>query len=184
MKAQTKTKAKTKTTRRNTSAAALTDAKWYQEFVRHVELREFSPRTREAYLAWPRRLQGAHKRRDITKLRESEVIDFLISLRNEQGLKDATVNQAVCAMRAFYRDHLGRDRKACSKIKIRRDEQLPNVLSREEVERFLFHGTPLAMRFRNRLEIALKTDHPELHARLTQRKRSTRPLLRFVMAVG
>ena len=33
---------------------------------------------------------------------------------------------------------------------------------------FLFHGTPLAMRFRNRLEIALKTDHPELHARLTQ----------------
>lgn len=136
MKAQTKTKTKTKTTRRNTSAAALADAKWYQAFVRHVELRGFSRRTREAYLAWPRRLQAAHKRRDITKLRESEVIDFLISLRNEQGLKDATVNQAVCAMRAFYRDHLGRDWKAWSRIRIRRDEQLPNVLSREEVERF------------------------------------------------
>ncbi|HUF80950.1 MAG TPA: transposase [Burkholderiales bacterium] len=29
---------------------------------------------------------------------------------------------------------------------------------------FLFHGKPLAVRFRNRLEIALKADHPELHA--------------------
>lgn len=33
---------------------------------------------------------------------------------------------------------------------------------------FLFHGTPLAARFRNRLEIALKTDHPELHSRLLE----------------
>lgn len=31
---------------------------------------------------------------------------------------------------------------------------------------FLFHGAPLAMRFRNRLEIALKDGQPELHALL------------------
>lgn len=28
---------------------------------------------------------------------------------------------------------------------------------------FLVHGTPLAIRFRNRLQLALKTDHPEIH---------------------
>ena len=33
---------------------------------------------------------------------------------------------------------------------------------------FLFHGDPLATRFRNRLEIALKTGHPELHSRLLE----------------
>ena len=33
---------------------------------------------------------------------------------------------------------------------------------------FLLHGTPLAARFRNRLELALKTDHPQLHTRLLE----------------
>jgi len=33
---------------------------------------------------------------------------------------------------------------------------------------FLIHGTPLANRFRNRLELALKTDHPQLHSRLLE----------------
>lgn len=33
---------------------------------------------------------------------------------------------------------------------------------------FLFHGTPLAERFRNRLELALKTDHEKLHTRLLE----------------
>ena len=163
MKARTKTKTKTKSSRKTTckgprkatrkttrnetiSSAAFAEASWYRNFVRHVELREFSPRTREAYLAWPRRLQSAIGRRDITKLREPEVADFLISLRNEHGLKDATVNQAVCAMRAFFRDHLGRQWEGWSKIKIRRDEQLPNVLSRDEVARFL--GAVRVVRFR------------------------------------
>jgi hypothetical protein len=33
---------------------------------------------------------------------------------------------------------------------------------------FLLHGAPLAARFRNRLELALRADHPELHARLSE----------------
>ncbi len=33
---------------------------------------------------------------------------------------------------------------------------------------FLIHGTPLATRFRNRLELALKTDHPQLHSLLLE----------------
>jgi integrase len=84
-----------------------------------------------------RQLHEAFPHRDPTKLRENEVLDFLISLRQQRKLKDSTVNQAVCALRAFYRDHLGRKWKGWSQIKIRRDEQLPNVLSREEVARFL-----------------------------------------------
>lgn len=33
---------------------------------------------------------------------------------------------------------------------------------------FLLHGTPLALRLRNRLELALKTRHPEIHAALVR----------------
>ena len=131
-------KAKSKNTsvskHRNTSLASL---KWYQDFTRHVELRDIAPRTRQSYLGWVRQLHRAFPRRDLTGLAESEVLDFLIALRHERGLKDSTVNQAACALRAFFRDHLGRDWKAWGKIRIRREEQLPNVLSRAEVGRFL-----------------------------------------------
>lgn len=125
---------------------ALTSHKWYQDFVRHVELRNIAPRTRQSYLAWVRQLHQAMPRRRITALKEGEVLDFLISLRETRGLKDSTLNQAACALRAFFRDHLGRDWAGWNKIKIRRHEQLPNVLSREEVEHFL--GSVHSGRFR------------------------------------
>jgi len=70
-------------------------------------------------------------------LGESEVLDFLIELRSGRGLAESTVNQALCALRCFYRDHLEHEWSAWSKIKIRREESLPNVLSREEVATLL-----------------------------------------------
>jgi integrase len=122
--------------RKNTRSTIIS-LRWYQDFLRHVELRDMAPRTRECYLSWARQLHRGFPRRHVTKLRESEVLDFLISLRHERGLKDATINQAVCALRTLYRDHLGRDWKGWKSIKIRREEPLPNVLSREDVGRFL-----------------------------------------------
>jgi integrase len=136
MKANHTKQTRNKSTRQNHNAA-LASREWYQEFVRHVELREIAPRTRVSYLAWVRRLHTAMPGQDITALTEGEVLDFLIALRHERELKDSTINQAACALRCFFRDHLGRDWKAWKKIKIRREEQLPNVLSREEVARFL-----------------------------------------------
>lgn len=143
MKATHKTTSKSA---RSNSTAALASSGWYQDFVRHVELRDLAPRSRETYLGWVRQLHAAFPRRKITALPESAVLDFLISLRHERGLKDSTVNQAACAVRAFYRDHLGCDWQGWSKIKIRREEHLPNVLSREEVARFL--GAVRVGRFR------------------------------------
>jgi len=61
------------------------------------------------------------------------VLDFLIHLKDENKLAPSTLNQAVCSLRTFYRDHLGRDRDIWKKIKIKRIEPLPHVLTREEV---------------------------------------------------
>src|SRR5512137_310468 len=93
MKAQNKN---SKSVRKN-STTALASLVWYQQFVRFVELRDIAPRTRETYLGWVRRLHEALPGRDITTLAEGEVLDFLIALRHERGLKDSTVNQAACA---------------------------------------------------------------------------------------
>ena len=140
-----KHESKSKSARKN-GTAALASSKWYQDFVRHVELRDIAPRTRESYLCWVRQLHAAHPRRKITALGEADVLDFLIALRHERGLKDSTINQAACALRAFYRDHLGRGWEGWNKIRIRREEPLPNVLSREQVGRLL--GAVRVGRFR------------------------------------
>ena len=70
------------------SHEAFLSVRWYQDCVRFVELRDLAPRTRVSYLSWPRRLQQSIGRRDITRLPEAEVLDFLIALRHERGLKD------------------------------------------------------------------------------------------------
>lgn len=67
------------------------------------------------------------------QLDKSAVLDFLIHLKDERKLSGSTLNQAVCALRTFYRDHLGHDWDIWKKIKIRRNEPLPHILSRDEV---------------------------------------------------
>jgi len=65
------------------------------------------------------------------------VLDFLLHLKVDRKLKGSTINQAVNALRNFYRDHLGRKWRIWKKIKIQRDAILPEVLTREEVGRLL-----------------------------------------------
>lgn len=69
----------------------------------------------------------------LTELSSREVLDFLVHLQAERKLAGSTINQAVCALRTLYRDHLGLRWKIWSKVKIVRLEPLPEVLTREEV---------------------------------------------------
>jgi len=124
----------------------ITSQKWYQDFERFVELKDLQPRSRKTYLNWLRQLARHCGPLLPENLEESEVLDFLISLRTVRELKDSTVNQAVCALRAFYRDHLGREWEGWNKIKIRRAQPLPNILSREQVAKLL--GAVHESRFR------------------------------------
>jgi integrase len=117
--------------------AHITSQAWYKEFTAFVELRNLQPRTRKTYLSWVRRLAKHYKRASVLRLGETKVRDFLLHHKVERGLKDSTINQALCALRCFFRDHLGRDWKCWKDIKFHREEQLPNIISREEMEKLL-----------------------------------------------
>ena len=112
-------------------------APWYQDFTRFVELKGLSPRSRESYHGWVRQLGGHFPQDDLPSLPPTKVLDFLIHLQNERELAPATLNQAVCGLRTLYRDHLGLDWDIWSKIHIKRDEPLPHVLTRQEVDKLL-----------------------------------------------
>lgn len=65
------------------------------------------------------------------------MLDFLVHLQNDRKLAPATLNQAVCGLRTLYRDHLGLHWDIWKKIRIKREEPLPHVLTRSEVSLLL-----------------------------------------------
>jgi site-specific recombinase XerD len=115
----------------------LASAEWYQDFTRFVQLKGLAERSRQTYYGWIHQLADHYPKDDLSKLAPERVLDFLIHLQDERKLRPSTVNQAVCALRTLYRDHLGISWDIWKKIHIKRDEPLPEVLTRMEVHRLL-----------------------------------------------
>jgi integrase/recombinase XerD len=122
---------------KNNRHDGLTSQKWYQDFARFVQLKGLRERSSQTYLGWIKQLATYHPGEHLPALSSDQVLDFLAHLQSERELAPSTVNQAVCAIRTLYRDHLDCKWKVWSKIKIKREEPLPHVLTRAEIQKLL-----------------------------------------------
>jgi site-specific recombinase XerD len=104
--------------------------------VRDMELRRFSGRTVEAYVAGVKGL-AKYYRRSPDQLSDEEVHGYLLYVREQRGLSASTCNQIRAALRFFYQITLRRPQAALTVPPMRREQKLPEILSREEVERIL-----------------------------------------------
>jgi integron integrase len=102
----------------------------------------------EAYVQWIVRYVRWHGMRHPATLGAVQVRDFLTHLARERNVAASTQNQALAALQFLYRDVLEQPLEALPGIEpARRPTVLPNVLSREAVQRLLacMSGTPLLM---------------------------------------
>ena len=99
-------------------------------------LRGLAVRTREAYLAWGHDLARYYKRSPET-LDEAEVRRYMLYLIEERKLANATVRQAVGALRFLYEVVLRRQRGQFEIPQPKREQKLPEILSRTEVARIM-----------------------------------------------
>ena len=107
-------------------------------FTRFLQLKSLRARTLESYLSWVTRIARHHGVACASLLHEEQVLAFLHHVQQTKGYAGSTLNQCVCALRMFYRDHLQRGGWSCwSQIRIKRGESLPTVLAREEVRTLL-----------------------------------------------
>ena len=107
-------------------------------FIRFLNLKSLRARTLESYLSWVTRIARHHGVACASLLNQEQVLTFLHYVQQTKGYEGSTLNQCVCALRTFYRDHLERSDWTCwNKIKIKRSEPLPTVLAREEVRTLL-----------------------------------------------
>ncbi len=111
--------------------------KTYNDYVVFVESKALRGRSKEEYLRQVRKLAEYYPSRALGAIKERQVFDYLIFRRDEQKLRPSTLNQAVVALRMFYRDFLKRDWPLWTQFEIRRDQPLPLVLTRDETRRLL-----------------------------------------------
>lgn len=105
-------------------------------FIRFVQLKSLRKRSEEEYVRWVTRIAREGGVACASLLNEEQVLGFLHDLQQNPNYnyKGSTLNQCVCALRMFYRDHLGRAEWKCwSQIRIKRTAALPAVLVRAQV---------------------------------------------------
>jgi len=107
-----------------------------QRMIDDLKLRNRSPRTIQSYIA-----QVAYFARHFGKSPEllgpEEIRQYQVYLVNERRVSWGTFNQAVCALRFFYRHTLGRADTVAHIPFPRQAKKLPVVLSPLEVQRLL-----------------------------------------------
>jgi integron integrase len=111
-----------------------------------VDLRRYSPRTREAYTAWVRRFVLFAGRRHPRELGAGDVRRFLSALATRGRVGVSTQNQALAALLFLYRDvlHTPLEGQLEGVVAAKRSVRLPVVLTRDELRRVLegLDGTP------------------------------------------
>jgi integrase/recombinase XerD len=116
-----------------------------ERMVRDMQVRDFSPRTQEAYLAAVTGLAAYyHKAPDL--LSDDEIQRYLLHGREERQLSASTRNQIRCGLKFFYDVTLRRSQAALTVPVARQPQKLPAILSREEVTRLIEATTTLRHR--------------------------------------
>ena len=100
-------------------------------FIRFIQLKSLRRRTQDEYVRWVRRLARHSGVACASLLSQEQVLSFLHYLQQNHSYEGSTLNQCVCGLRLFFRDHLGHSDWTCwSQIRIKRNVPMPSVAER------------------------------------------------------
>jgi integrase/recombinase XerD len=105
-----------------------------QQMENDMVLRGMAVRTRQSYIEAVRGLAKFYRRSPDAILVE-EVQSYLLHLLKERGLSYSTCNLVTNGLRFFYRITLGRSETEFCLPHPKTAQRLPEILSREEIER-------------------------------------------------
>ena len=109
---------------------------WGERMSEDMRLRDFRPRTQEAYLLAVRQFVD-HVQREPATFSEDDVRAYFLYLREVKKLAPSTQNIAVHALRFFFMHTLQRDWVVFDLLRVHKPRTLPVVLSRGEVRTLL-----------------------------------------------
>jgi site-specific recombinase XerD len=109
---------------------------WQERMSEDMRLRDFRPKTQEAYFLAVK-LFMAWVKRDPDALCDEDVRAYILHLREEKKRAPSTINVAVHALRFFFLHTLQRDWQVFDLLRVNRPRLLPVVLSQGEVRTVL-----------------------------------------------
>jgi len=107
-----------------------------QKMIEDMQLHGFAERTQEAYLLAVRQL-AKHYRKPPDQIEEEELRQYFLFLKNEKHAARATCTIALCGIKFFFQQTLGREWKTFEFLRPPKEKKLPVVLSAAEVGRVL-----------------------------------------------
>jgi integron integrase len=112
--------------------------KLLEELANNIVVRNYSPRTKQAYVQWARRFIRFHRLRHPKDMYDTEVAEFLTFLAVERKVSASTQNQALNALAFLYKHVIGRPLgDITTATRARKPMKLPTVLNRDEVSQIL-----------------------------------------------
>jgi integrase/recombinase XerD len=107
-----------------------------QRMHQDLQLAGLSERTQEAYLRAVRQLAD-HFHTPPDRLSEQQVRDYFLHLKNDRNFASASLGIAYSGIKFFYSHTTPRDWPTLRRLRVRREKQLPDVLSVDEVRQLI-----------------------------------------------
>lgn len=107
-----------------------------QKLIQEIELRGFSPHTRDSYVGWVNDLTRFHHASP-DRIADEQIREYLLHLLHERRLSTSSLIVAVSALRFFFGRVVGRPTEAIEKAlpRMKKRVRRPQVYSCEELER-------------------------------------------------
>ena len=107
-----------------------------QRMIEDMQLRGLAIKTQQAYTHAVKQL-AEHHGKSPEQISEEELRQYFLHLRNVKQVSNSTFSVALCGIKFFYQQTLGREWKTLELVRPVREKKLPVVLSRSEVRRVL-----------------------------------------------
>jgi len=113
-----------------------TEATWYDQMVRKLQINGKSERTQEAYLRSVRQLTD-HYRKDPSTISEEELEQYFLYRRNESRWAPKSLRLCYYGIRFYFRFVRGSDFALFSILKAQKEERLPEIPTKETIHKVL-----------------------------------------------
>jgi integrase/recombinase XerD len=116
------------------------------EFAKTMKLRQYSEKTIKSYFSMIKLFMAFYKDRDLKKLTDEDIREYLLYLVDVKKVSQSYENQAINAIKFYYERVLGRPTQKYYLQRPKAEKRLPSVLSVEEVRSLLKHARNLKHR--------------------------------------
>ena len=107
-----------------------------ERMLQDMQLRGFSERTQECYVRSVRQL-AQHYNKPPDQITEEELRTYFLHIKNVKKWKRATITIALCGIKFFYTQTLGRQWTLLEIVRPKPERRLPVILTRDEIGRIL-----------------------------------------------